>query len=297
MNNRKKAVLDHALQLFVENGVMKTSIQQIIRSAGISKGTFYNYFSSKTECIEAIIEQARYDASLLRSELIIGKDPTDLNVFANQIAVLWKINQSSGLHVIYEEIFHSGEDELKEMVLRHRLREFEWFSLRISEIFGEEIRNIGFEAAILFYGMMQHLSASCKVLNQQSTSIEEIASTSLKYLEKIIHLMIHEKTAILNTDKINTLLNVSKKRYQVDLSEIIIKLNNLVAQNLSNSQEEIVLAIIEELKRASTRKVILNALLKIFIDEFKGSEFEQVVQEIASLIWYDVRTKQLRQKA
>ncbi|MFP3398744.1 hypothetical protein SB749_20670, partial [Brevibacterium sp. SIMBA_078] len=79
-----------------------------------------------------------------------------------------------GLHVIYEEIFHSGEDELKEMVLLHRLREFEWFSLRISEIFGEEIRNIGFEAAILFYGMMQHLSASCKVLNQQSTSIEEI---------------------------------------------------------------------------------------------------------------------------
>ena len=93
MNKRKKAVIDHALRLFVEHGIAKTSIQQIIERAGISKGTFYNYFSSKTECIEAILEQARYDASLLRAELMIGKDPTDINVFANQIAVLWKINQ------------------------------------------------------------------------------------------------------------------------------------------------------------------------------------------------------------
>ena len=134
MNKRKKAVIDHALQLFVENGVMKTSIQQIIERAGIAKGTFYNYFSSKTECIEAILEQARYDASLLRSELMIGKDPTDFNVFANQIAVLWNINQKSGLNVLFEELIHSGEAELKELVLRHRIIEFEWFSLRICEI-------------------------------------------------------------------------------------------------------------------------------------------------------------------
>ncbi|MEL3960898.1 TetR/AcrR family transcriptional regulator [Lysinibacillus endophyticus] len=296
MNKRKKAVIDHALQLFVENGVMKTSIQQIIQSAGISKGTFYNYFSSKTECIEAILEQARYDAALLRSEIMIGKDPTDLNVFANQIAVLWNINQITGLNVIYEEIFHSGEDELKELVLRHRLREFEWFSLRLCEIFGDEMLNNGFEAAVLFYGMMQHFSIACKILNQNSTTIEEIASTSLIYLEKIIYLMLHENTAIFNTDKVNVLLSVSKKRYQVDISEIIIRLENLVAQNITNSQEEIVMAIIEELNRESTRKVILNAFLKVFIDEFRGSELEQVVKEIASLIWYDVRTQQLHQK-
>lgn len=296
MNNRKKAVIDHALQLFVENGVMKTSIQQIIQRAGISKGTFYNYFSSKTECIEAILEQARYDASLLRSELMIGKDPADLHVFANQIAVLWNINQLSGLDVIYEEILHSGEVELKELVLRHRLIECEWFSLRLCEIYGDIIRNDGFEAAVLFYGMMQHLSFTSKLINQHSVSIEEIASTSLKYLEKIIDLMIHEKTAIFNTDKINALLNVSKKLYHVDISEIMLKLNNLTEQNISNSQKEIVTAIVEELNRKSTRTLILNALLKVFIDQFKGSELERSVKEIASLIWYDVRAKQLRKK-
>lgn len=296
MNKRKKAVVEHALQLFVENGVVKTSIQQIIQSAGISKGTFYNYFSSKAECVEAILEQARYEASLLRSELMIGKDPTDINVFANQIAVLWKINQESGLDVLYEEILHSGEIELKELVLRHRIIEFEWFSLRLCEIFGDEIREFGFEAAILFYGMMLNLSFACKLSNQNSISIEEIASTLLKYLEKIIDLMLNEKTAILNTDKLNTFIAVSKKQYNIDITEITIKLENLTKQNLTDSQQEIVLAVIEEFNRVPTRTHILNALLKVFIDEFKGFELEQEVKEIASLIWYDVRSKQLRQK-
>lgn len=295
MSKRKK-VIEHALKLFVENGVTKTSIQQIIQSAGISKGTFYNYFSSKTECVEAILEQARYDASLLRAELMIGKDPTDINVFANQIAVLWKINQESGLDTLYEEILHSGEVELKELVLRHRIIEFEWFSLRLCEIFGDEIRDNGFEAAILFYGMLQYLSFTCKLSNQHSISTEEIASILLKYLEKIIDLMIHEKTAILNMDKINTFLAVSKKAYHFDISELQIKLKNLLKQNLTNSQEEIVTAIIEELNRKSTRTIILNALLKVLIDEFRGTDLEQEVKEIASLIWYDVRSKQLLQK-
>lgn len=296
MNKRKKVVIDHALQLFVENGVMKTSIQQIIQRAGISKGTFYNYFSSKTECVEAILEQARYDASLLRSELMIGKDSTDINVFANQIAVLWKINQTTGLDVLFEEILHSGEVELKELVLRHRIIEFEWFSLRLCEIFGDEVRENGFEAAVLFYGMMQHLSFTCKLSNQQSVSLEEIASTLLKYLEKIIDLMIHEQTGILNTEKLNMFISISKKQFHFDISEIIFKLDNLAKQHLTDPQEEIVLAIMEELDRKPIRARILNALLKVFIDEFKDSEYEQEVKEIASLIWYDVRANQLRQK-
>jgi AcrR family transcriptional regulator len=296
MNNRKKAVIDHALALFVENGVTKTSIQQIIHRAGISKGTFYNYFSSKTECIEAILEQARYDASLLRSELMIGKDPTDFNVFANQIAVLWNINQKLGLTVVYEEILHSGEIELKELVLRHRILEFEWFSLRLCEIFGDEIREDAFEAAILFYGMMQHLSFTCKVSNQTSISTEQIASTSLKYLEKIIALMIEEKTAILNPDKVNTFLSVYKKQFVIDITEVTIKLDLLAENNLTDSQREVLFAVKEEFQRENSRTVVLNALLKAFMDEFKTSEYEQASKEVASLIWYDVRRNQLREK-
>ena len=63
MNKRKRHVADVALKLFVEKGIQQTSIQEIIELAKISKGTFYNYFSSKNDCIAEILEGLRYDAS------------------------------------------------------------------------------------------------------------------------------------------------------------------------------------------------------------------------------------------
>lgn len=296
MNNRKKLVMEHALALFVENGVTKTSIQQIIDRAGISKGTFYNYFSSKAECIEAILEHARYDASLLRSELMIGKDPTDLNILANQIVVLKNINQSLGLDVVFEEILHSGENELKELVLRHRILEFEWFGLRICEVFGEEVRAHAFEAAVLFYGMLHNIGFTIKVSNQYSIRNEDVAIVILNYLEKIIDSLVHENTAILNKDKLNTFLALYNKKFVVDVSEVANKFDYLLKQSLTASQLEIVEAVRDEFNQETSRTIVLNALLKALIDEFKESEFEQTAKEIASLIWYGVRRTQLLEK-
>ncbi|MDY0395878.1 TetR/AcrR family transcriptional regulator [Virgibacillus halophilus] len=55
MNEKKKRVIDVALELFIEKGFAQTSIQDIIQAAEISKGTFYNYFPSKNECLIAIL--------------------------------------------------------------------------------------------------------------------------------------------------------------------------------------------------------------------------------------------------
>ena len=54
MNNKKHQVLLTAQRLFIEKGFAATSVQDIINESKISKGTFYNYFSSKNECIIAI---------------------------------------------------------------------------------------------------------------------------------------------------------------------------------------------------------------------------------------------------
>jgi len=66
MNKRKKIVVDHARALFLEKGIQMTSIQDIIERSGISKGTFYNYFSSKNECVTAILQQAYHETTINR---------------------------------------------------------------------------------------------------------------------------------------------------------------------------------------------------------------------------------------
>lgn len=54
---RKNEILNTANQLFYSQGFEHTSIQHIIDQVGIAKGTFYHYFSSKTELLDALIDQ------------------------------------------------------------------------------------------------------------------------------------------------------------------------------------------------------------------------------------------------
>ena len=49
------AIKEVALELFAHNGFHSTSISQIAKAAGISKGLMYNYFSSKEALLHTIV--------------------------------------------------------------------------------------------------------------------------------------------------------------------------------------------------------------------------------------------------
>lgn len=54
----KDKIIDSALTLFSDQGFHQTSVDQIARHAGVSKGLTYNYFDSKEALLSAIIERA-----------------------------------------------------------------------------------------------------------------------------------------------------------------------------------------------------------------------------------------------
>ena len=53
--DRKKAILDAALHVFSEQGYHNTSIIEVSKEAGISKGLIYNYFDSKEELLDILL--------------------------------------------------------------------------------------------------------------------------------------------------------------------------------------------------------------------------------------------------
>jgi AcrR family transcriptional regulator len=53
----KENIIDAALKLFAHRGYHGTSIADIAKEAGVSKGLAYNYFKSKNELAEAIFSQ------------------------------------------------------------------------------------------------------------------------------------------------------------------------------------------------------------------------------------------------
>ncbi len=52
---KRSLIVQTALQLFAERGYHSSSISQIAKQAGISKGLIYNYFESKDAILETII--------------------------------------------------------------------------------------------------------------------------------------------------------------------------------------------------------------------------------------------------
>lgn len=70
---RKNEILNIAETLFAAKGYSKTTIENVIDAAGIAKGTFYHYFNSKEDMLDALI--MRYmdvGVSLVQS---IAEDP------------------------------------------------------------------------------------------------------------------------------------------------------------------------------------------------------------------------------
>ena len=66
-NNKRISILDSAYELFTSKSFAGTSIDDVVRKAGIAKGTFYLYFKDKYDLMDRII--AHKSLSVLRNAL------------------------------------------------------------------------------------------------------------------------------------------------------------------------------------------------------------------------------------
>lgn len=64
--NNREAILTAARVVFAELGYGGTTVRDIIRGTGLASGTFYNYFKSKEEVFEALMD---YNALRIRPRL------------------------------------------------------------------------------------------------------------------------------------------------------------------------------------------------------------------------------------
>jgi len=57
MSSARERLLESAKRLFSQKGYYATSVEDIVESAGLSKGAFYFYFKSKEELFKILVEE------------------------------------------------------------------------------------------------------------------------------------------------------------------------------------------------------------------------------------------------
>lgn len=71
-------LIEAALPVFAEKGVDASIIDDVIAAAGMSRGTFYNYFSSNYELLAAVSEAVSNEAVVVVHEVVKGvTDPAE----------------------------------------------------------------------------------------------------------------------------------------------------------------------------------------------------------------------------
>lgn len=292
MNQRKRQVLDSALQLFIEKGFHETSIQDILDKALISKGTFYNYFSSKVECFKSIMEQTRYEASLLRHEMLLNQDITDENLLLEQILVLMQINKKQNLVSLFENIFQSNDKELRHLLERYRLLEIEWVSNRFTDIFGEEVRPYSLELAILYFAMVHHLTYSHRIFYSEMIDQKKILQIALRNVKAIYPIMLENGEILITQDALQ--LVEEKKIYQsITKNDLIEKVQGFLDQLKLDTDNEVGVqfteSILDELQRKELRLAVIETLLKPFREAFANTPHAGENVELANLLWYFIK--------
>ncbi len=186
MRNKKLNVILKSQQLFIEKGFQATSIQDVLDYCGISKGTFYNYFSSKTELLIEVLHHFISVNELERDALLVGKKTDDLTIFIEQVEHLLIFRKKQVFIHLFEEMFRTSDAELKKVLIYFRQRMVKWVAMRFVDIFGETRREYALDCAITFVGMLSTHLRFC--LDKQKFT-EQIRLVVMYSVNRIVEMM------------------------------------------------------------------------------------------------------------
>ncbi|KZE38526.1 hypothetical protein AV656_06365 [Bhargavaea cecembensis] len=291
MNERKQHVLNAAKRLFLENGFANTSIQNILDEAGISKGTFYNYFNSKNECLISIIEESVEIAAVRRDEIAAdGQDGPELLV--EQILVRLQMNREQKLIRLYEAILHSGDHELRDYMKSVHLSELAWLEQRLSEVYGEQIRPYAADAALMQFGMLgQYLQFAPDI-----TSSEELSKRIrfvIRRTEALLRDMTENDEHLLEAGKFDIRADSPPLPSPVRVAEEILRLADTLPPESRDSGLEFAGFLSAELEEEKPRSGLLKTVAVPFRKLFDGRPNEPEARTVMSALWRILKSSDL----
>lgn len=184
-NEKYTKILDTALGLFEKNGTHLVSIDEIVKGAGVAKGTFYLYFKDRYDLISTlIIEKASKYMSLLSDEYEprdFGDVSTSVRHYIEYLSDFLQKNKTlcilieKNLNTCVNAVAQTKEGPIKELY---------------EKIFAELI-NCGFaeaEARAKLYLYIELIVSSCcnAIIRETPYTIEELRPHLCQIIESSI---------------------------------------------------------------------------------------------------------------
>ncbi|MGG0670974.1 TetR/AcrR family transcriptional regulator [Lederbergia citrisecunda] len=284
MNDRKRQVMLIAKKLFIEKGFTATSVQDILEEAKISKGTFYNYFTSKNECLMAILEDAHNESVIRRRELLVGRDKKDKDILAGQILVRMQVNRELNLLPIYEAVFYSNDEELRNFVKAYHISELKWIARRLVDVYGEEAEPHAFDCSVMTLGMIQQLNHFWKTGSSKDPDTGKLVHFTFRRMDALMSDMIEQKDVLLENYMISP-LEMPAGELKEKLLDDLLSLKRKLEEAQNENCLEYTDFLLSELQTEKPRLYLLEAIGRSFREASNGTNFTESVNEFLIPLW------------
>lgn len=286
MNNRKRQIIQACTTLFVEKGFVETSIQDILTEASISKGTFYNYFSSKKDCLIAILENSRKEANMHKVTALTGKERNDKSALVAQLTSTMRSNKEQNIVPIIESILHSEDKEVKHLVDQILLREINWTATRLLDVYGAQLVPYHHDAAIMLFGIMHQFFQMNKLISGQKCDPAPVVTFAMSQLDVIVPNLIDNKQTLIGpafADYVSEHIEIPT----IEKEEVLEQVKGFKAflKQITAVQQEFLDYLIEEFSKEEPRYNITNVVAFQLHKSFRNTPHASEAIEIANHVW------------
>ena len=182
----KERITEQSIRLFEKKGFSETSIQDLVDSLGVTKGTFYYYFSSKEELLMDI-HRGYIDELLVKLERIF-KDASK-NYKEKLFEIVYMLlsdikSRGSAAKIFYRELSNLNEEH-SALIIEKR----DQFRLNIEDLIKAGVENGEFRpeinASIITFGILGITNWSYQWFNPSgSCSDREVAEIFVEMILK-----------------------------------------------------------------------------------------------------------------
>ncbi|WP_456318210.1 TetR/AcrR family transcriptional regulator [Priestia megaterium] len=271
MNQKQLDILGHTHQLFMEKGYVDTSVQDILERSGISKGTFYKYFSSKSELLLSLLSSLQESLILQREKVAIEYKGDNQKVFEEQIIFMLNFAEQNKIPEMIESTLILNEIKTFQYIEELKTATFNWIYERLQQIFPSKTFPYLFDGAVLLEGMLNNIFKMNKALNYP-LPIEQIVRYCMKRIEEIVIEVAEQKEQLFNPSVYSAVFNEkTESHFSTELMRVTAKLKRVIENKLTNEEEqkkslEFVTFISDELLQNDTEPrtfIIQSSLLSL----------------------------------
>lgn len=184
-------LIEIGLTLFAEKGYHATSISEIAKQAGISKGAFYLYFQSKEDFVTTAFQYFHEKISEQMEKVDESHDDPRISL-ASQITVLTEFIYSyKGFITMHlrENISISGKTD--ELIKQMKVENFYWLRSNLLAIYGEKVSPILLDCIIQLEGLINSYFKWI-VIDDINIDRSKVGGYIVRRIDQLIQAMLEE---------------------------------------------------------------------------------------------------------